>query len=192
MNEPVAKVDLLPAWRRQKRARRIAVARWATACVLVAVGSLAPAGAMAFSASSSGPEVADRIARSERSIGHLKADQTVLRREILTLQKSAALFSAVEDRPDWRPILHAITRAAGPGRFERIDTRLIREGVPEIRLSVFVLVEGQTEARSMVLRFEELGLFDEVALASSQRVAMTNMEAVRCEITARVRLGKKP
>lgn len=192
MSEPVARIDLLPVWRRQKRARRVVVNRWVTACVLVGVGSLVPAGAMAFSGSSSGPEVADRIARSERSIAQFKGEQPDLRREIASLQRSAALFSAVEDRPDWRPILHAITQAAGPGRFERIDLRLNRDGVPEIRLNVLVLVDGQTEARSMVLRFEELGLFDEVALTSSQRVGLTNVEAVRCEITARLRLGKKP
>jgi hypothetical protein len=189
MNDPAARIDLLPAWRRHKRARRAAVSRWITACVLVAVGSLAPAGAMALSDPSSGPEVAERIARSERSIGQLKAEQPVLRRELATLQRTAALLGAIEDRPDWRPLLHAITEAAGPARFERIETALVRDGVPEIRVTVLVLVEGQPEARAMVLRFEELGLFDEVALSSSTRVAVAQTEVVRCEITARLRLG---
>lgn len=191
MNAPVAPIDLLPAWRRHRRARRTAVTRWITACVLVAVASLAPAGAKALSGPSAGPEVADRIARSERSIEQLKAEQPTLRRELATLQRTAALLDAVEDRPDWRPLLHAVSRAAGPARFERIEAVLVREGPPQIRVSVLALVEGQPEARAMVLRFEELGLFDEVVLTSSTRVAVAQTDVVRCEVTARVLLGGK-
>lgn len=191
MNDPTTPIDLLPTWRRHKRARQVAVTRWITACVLVGIGSLAPAGAMALSGQSSGPEVADRIARSERSIEQLKAEQPILRRELSSLQRTVALLSAIEDRPDWRPLLHAITQAAGEARFERIETTLVREGSPEIRVTMLALVEGQPEARAMVLRFEELGLFDEVRLNSSTRVALSQTEVVRCEISARVRLGKK-
>lgn len=191
MTDHTARIDLLPAWRRHQRARRTVVSRWITICVLVAVGSLAPAGARALSGPSPGPEVADRIARSERSIEQLKAEQPVLRRELAGLQRTSALLGAIEDRPDWRPLLHAITQAAAPARFERIETALVRDGSPEIRVTMLTLVGDQSEARAMILRFEELGLFDEVRLTSSTRVALAQAEVVRCEISARMRLGKK-
>jgi hypothetical protein len=166
----------------------VAVSRWITACVLVAVGSLAPAGAMALSGASAGPEIGDRIDRSERSIEQLRAEQPVLRRELATLQRTANLLTAIEDRPDWRPLLHAVTEAAGPARFERIEAALVREGGPNIRVSVLALVEDLQEARAMVLRFEDLGLFDDVVLGSPTRVPVGQTEVVRCEITARLRL----
>jgi hypothetical protein len=54
------------------------------------------------------------------------------------------------------------------------------------------LVGGMTEARDLVLRLESLGVFQEVALANTTRITIGNTEAVRCEISARVRLGGGP
>jgi hypothetical protein len=181
-------IDLLPQWRRQRRARRRVISRWITACTLVGVASLAPAGAAAFAGHASGPGVGDRIARSERSIAHLQGEQPVLRRELAALQRTSVLLNAIQDRPDWRPLLHALTHAAGPARFERIETAIVKDGVPELRVTVTALVESQSEARAMVLRFEELAIFDEVKLISATRTAVAQTEVVRCEISARRRM----
>ncbi len=194
MNGSVVTIDLLPVWRRRRSARRVAVARWTSVCVLVLVGSLAPAAATALSAPGSPrePEFAGRIARAERSIETLKAEQPVLRRELASLQRTAALLSAIEDRPDWRPLLHALNTAAGSARFERIETALVRDGSPHVRVSVLALVPDLTEARAMALRFEDLGLFEDVVLSNPVRITVGRTDVVRCEINARMRLRSTP
>ncbi len=191
MSAQAPMIDLLPAARRQRRARRTAAGRWATACVLVAVGSLAPAGAMALTGEAPAGEVADRIIRSERSIAQLQAAQPGLRAKLGELQKTDTLLKAIEDRPDWRPMLHAINEAGAGARFERIEMALTRNPTPAIRVNVIALVANQPEARAMVLRFEGLGVFDEVMLTGATTVGLTNADVVRCEITATVRMGGK-
>lgn len=189
MSQPTHQIDLLPIHRRQKRARRIAVSRWITAGVLVAVGSLGPAGVVALSSGDGMLEVTERIARSTKSVEQLKAEEPALRRSIAELQRTDALLRTAEDRPDWRPLLHTIERAGGDARFERIEARLVRDGSPEIRLSMTALVGGLTEARDLVLRLESLGVFQEVTLSNTTRITIGSTEAVRCEIAAKARLS---
>ena len=192
MSPSSAKVDLLPVQRRHKRARRIAVGRWITASVLVAVASIGPAGVVAFSSGDDMLEVTDRIDRTSKSVDQLRSEEPALRRTIAELQRTDALLRTAEDRPDWRPLLHTLERAAGEARFERIEARLVREGNPEIRMSMTALVGGLTEARDLVLRLESLGVFQEVTLSNTTRVTIGSTEAVRCDIAARIRLSGGP
>jgi hypothetical protein len=182
-------INLIPLERRIRRARRIAVSRWVGASVLVVIGAMAPAGALALTASPERADVGDRMARSERAVAQFRAEEPRLRAELADLTRTDALLRAVADRPDWRPLLHAIASASGDARFERVEAGIPAENTQEVRVRLLALVESQTEARAFVLRLESLGLFDEVKLAGTGPVPLANREVIRCEISARFRLG---
>ena len=190
MSEPITGVNLLPTARRARRVRKKAVTNWAAATLFVTVGALAPAGAMALASGGGAAEIVDRTRRAERSLQQLQTEEPVLRRRIAELQRTDRVLKVVEDRADWRPLLHALSESAGGARFERIDARITQDG--EVRASVITLVASLTEARDLVLRLESCGVFDSVTLSNSARVQLANAEVVRCEIEARFRIRAKP
>ncbi|MCC5822595.1 MAG: hypothetical protein LAT64_03350 [Phycisphaerales bacterium] len=192
MTAPMPTINLLPLARRVRRARHRVIAGWFTAGVLVAIGAMAPAGAMALATGSGAAEIEDRTRRAERSIEQLQAEEPRLRRRIADLQQTDRVLKAVEDRADWRPLLHALSAASNGARFERIESRITSEGRTEVRTQIIALVDSLTEARAFVLRLEESGVFDSVTLTNSSRVQLTNAEVVRCEIDARFRLRSTP
>lgn len=190
MNQQNAAINLLPTPRRVRRARKRAVTGWITASVIVAVGSLAPAGAMALASGDGAAEIVDRTRRAERSLEQLNQEEPLLRRRIAELQRTDRVLKAVEDRADWRPLLHALSESAGGARFERIEAGFTQDG--EVRTSIIALVESLTEARALILRLESCGVFDTVTLSSPTRVQLASAEVVRCEIDARFRLKAAP
>lgn len=192
MSEPVPMINLIPMQRRVRRARRVAIGRWLMACGLVALASLAPAGAMAMAAGSRPVDVGDRVARAERAIAQLKADEPELKKQLAELQRIDTLLRVVEDRPAWLPLFNALSSVSEGARFERIEAGLSKGPNPEVNLHFSVLVESQTDGRDFVLRLESLGLFDSVSLRTSGRVALPEAEVVRCEIVAGFRLGRTP
>lgn len=183
-------IDLLPAARRVRYARRAAVSGWIIAVILVAMLSLAPAGAMALASSAGVAGVAERTARSERTLNQLVAEKPRLETELADLRRTDAVLRAVEDRVDWRPMLAALAEAAGSARFERTEFRLDRDAA-RVEVKVVALVESLTDARAFVLRIEELGVFDTVTLQSNARVGLPNTEVVRVEIIAQVSPGSR-
>lgn len=187
MNETVS-INLLPASRRIARLRQRAAGRWLTAGVLIAAGTFGPAGAMALGAGSTPDETEQRIARAARSLDDLNAAEPRLRQRLAALNAQERVIGAVEDRPDWRPVLHAVASVAQGARFERIDCRIVPGQPPELVVVLTAMVESQTEARRLVLRIEGLGIFETVVLSSENRAALPGGEFVRCEIASRVKL----
>lgn len=184
MSPPTPDFNLLPLPRRVKRAQRRAMCRWVIGCAVVAMVSIAPAAATAMAEKSDSEEMATRIARAERAIAQMKKEEIEARTTIARLQSRSALLTVVGDRPDWRPLLHTIAAAGDDARFERIDARFARDSTGEVQVSMMVLLGSQTEARSFVLRLEDLGVFDTVMLRSTSSVMDTGM--VRCEVLATV------
>jgi hypothetical protein len=162
------------------------------ACGFVALASLAPAGAMGMAAGARPASVSDRVARAERAIAQLKADEPELKKQLAELQKTDTVLREIEDRPVWLPLLNALSAAAGPARFERIEAELSEGAGKGVSVQFTALVPTQTDGRDFVLRLEELGVFDSVMLRSSTRVVLAGQDVVRCEIVARFGLGKTP
>ncbi len=182
MNDAMPPINLLPIPRRIRRARRRAVSRWSVACAVVGVVSMAPAASLAFAGPRGGDDVADRIARAQRGLDQLRAEEPALRQRVATLTQTETVLKVVEDRPDWRPFLHALADLADGARFERVEFRVGREAEPEIRMTAVALVESQTQARALVLRLEDAGIFKSVRLHASTGVTLANADVVRCEI----------
>lgn len=190
MSEPVPTINLIPMPRRVRRARRLATGRWMLACGVVALASLAPAGAMGMAAGARQGSVSDRVARAERAIGQLKTEEPDLKKQLAELQKTDVVLREIEDRPVWLPLLTALSAAAGPARFERIEADLSEEPNKAVAVQFTALVPTQTDGRDFVLRLEALGVFESVMLRSSTRVTLTGADVVRCDISARFGLGK--
>lgn len=187
MND-TACINLLPATRRLARRRQRIAARWLIAVVLISAGTFSPAGAMALGAGSPREETAQRTARAARSLDELRAAEPRLRQKLAELRAQERVIAAVEDRPDWRPVLHAVASVAHGARFDRIDCRIVPGQPPELVVIVTAMVESQTEARRLVLRIEGLGIFESVVLSSENRASLPGGEFVRCEIASRFKL----
>lgn len=176
-------VDLLPLGRRVRRARREAVAGWIVAGVLVAVASIAPAGAMALAARDGSDDVARRVARSERLKAQFEAEAPRLKGEIQRLQRRDAVLRQVEDRADWRGMLGAIAEIGEGVRFERVECNADRVR-GQLTVSLIGLTESLPQAQGFVLRMEGLEMFDNVTLESTSRVVMPAKEITRFEVRA--------
>jgi|GEM_PF-2597453 len=192
MSDPVPTINLIPLPRRIRRARRLATGRWLLACGFVALASLAPAGAMGMASGSRSDGVGDRVARAERAIAQLKAEEPVLKKQLAELQKTDTILRVIEDRPVWLPLLGALSSASGAARFERIEAEMSDGPDRTVSVQFSALVPTQTDGRDFVLRLESLGVFDSVMLRSSTRVGLAGADVVRCDITAKFRLGKTP
>ncbi|MEM9373620.1 MAG: hypothetical protein AAGA55_08235 [Planctomycetota bacterium] len=160
-------LNLLPADRQLRRARTAAVARWSTICLLLAVASWIPAGALALTTHDDLTPIRSRIERSRQGLAAIQAERPGLESEIRSLRDRAVMLDQVEQGIDWIPLLGAVAGASYPARFERIEVRTnIARKTIEAR---FVgLVESQSEARALVLRLENLGVIDDIRLETSR------------------------
>lgn len=177
--------NLLPETYRIRIARQQAVSRWTTALVILAAVCYVPAGAVALGTRAQTGPTHDRLERGQAKIAQLNAAKPALQQRLTGLANDVAVYAVVEDRIDWRPLLGSIAEVAPPARFERIA---INPDPTESRAEVMLygLVDTIFDARALVLRLEETGVYQTVSLVNTSSVSLPQSEVVRFEIRASI------
>ncbi|MGQ0628788.1 MAG: hypothetical protein ACT4PL_11895 [Phycisphaerales bacterium] len=214
-------INLIPAERRRLRALRKRLAAWSGG-LLLWCGLVAAAGAIILaSADSRARDDAER--RRTAAADALKLTESelaTLRAAIDRAERAAEASDLVEDHPDWSTLLALINQRRGgeialeslevqrlvarPGtqpviKADRPATRAKGEDPPPgevyaIHLTGLALTVG--EAQRFVVRLEESGVFDTVALHDTAPRALTGAEVtsfrVECRIADRARPAATP
>lgn len=159
--------NLLPEKRKSRNLRAKAISGWVHICLLVGVGSFIPAGALALSSTDDLAPIASQIERNEKILAGIQAERPGLELAMVALQKRALILDQIEARVDWTPLLGTLANASAPARFDQIELGMNQQQ-SRIDIRLLGFVETQSEARSLVLRLEELGLIENIRINTTK------------------------
>lgn len=199
---PDMPADLTPRLYTQRNRTRRVVQRWSVAaalCALVALVSIALEQSRAPDASAA--RARERLLLAENRVEQSKAELKSVQRLLKVHERELRAERHLTERPDWSAVLTIVA-----GQFDRrlvmtgfrlgaAEDSQIRSALGPIGAdvppdSVWLIVTGVAESNSdvsgLILRIEQLGLFDRVVMTGTQREAFAGEQRIGFTLACRV------
>lgn len=194
--------DLTPVTYLNRGRTRGALRRWVVATVVCAITAAAPIAILSTQGSDS--QAAQAEERFAQAQARITQSDTAAKQAAAALIKSERELHAAEHltkRPDWGGVIRLVTRQFGDRvmmqslRLAGSDDSAVRGALktlgPEApEGSVWLIVSGvageNSDVHALVLRLEQLGLFDRVLMTGTQREVFSGQQRTGFMLACRV------
>ena len=187
-------VNLIPAYRQTARQSQRRMRGWIKITTAYAALALAVCAGIRLNGGNSDIAIGNELQQYQQHIDQLNASVVDLRKQLTESETARQSAIAISDQPDWSILFSILSTSIGdevvlrdvqlrPDHTAAAQAKSPAQQHQLLTLQMHGFAKSQPAVSQLVLRLQQLGLFDDVKLVRTGREAVENIQAVSFDIT---------